>query len=72
MESTDLRLERIGSQDVADWESVMLEALGMPPAVAPFLGATIGTPGWHHYLSYDGETAVGGGATAAGPPIWPA
>jgi hypothetical protein len=34
----------------------------MPAVVTPLSSASLGRPGWHHYLSYDGDVAVGAAA----------
>ncbi len=61
-ERTHLRVERVGPERRADWERVVLSAFGMPALVAPATSATLGQPGWHHYLSFDGDLAVGAAA----------
>ena len=60
--STDLRIESIGAAHAETFAGVACAAFGMPAAVGPMLTATIGRPGWQHYLAFDGEQAV---ATAA-------
>lgn len=60
-ELTDLRIEPIGREHADEWASVTLEAFEMPPALAPFMIATLDRPGWHHYLAFDGDHAVAAG-----------
>ena len=59
---TDLRIEKIGAAQDAEWASVILEAFEIPEVVRPFATATLGRQNWHHYLAYDGDSAVGGAA----------
>jgi hypothetical protein len=53
-----LRIERIDTSLTGIWADACLAAFGMPPQVRPIATATIGRPGWAHYLGYDGETPV--------------
>jgi hypothetical protein len=62
-EQTDLRIERIGIDLLDAWATVVLEAFELPPFLAPYVTATVGRPGWHHYMAFDGDDGVGAGAT---------
>jgi hypothetical protein len=62
-ERTDLRIEPIGPEHAADWASVVLAAFELPEALGPYATATLGRPDWYHYVAYDGDLAVGAGAT---------
>ena len=59
---TDLRIERIGQAHAAAFAEVSCTAFGMPAVMQPWLTAGVGQPGWMHYLAFDGETPVAGGA----------
>lgn len=61
-ERTDLRLEQIGAEARADYERVVLAAFDMPDVLKPVVSSMIGRDGWRHYLTYDGNKAVGAGA----------
>ena len=61
-ERTDLLLKEIGPADREDWERVVLAAFEMPDVLAPAMSSMIGRDGWRHYLTYDGNQAVGAGA----------
>jgi GNAT superfamily N-acetyltransferase len=61
-ERTDLRLEEIGPADREDWERVVLAAFDMPDVLGPAISSMLGRDGWRHYLTYDGNEAVGAGA----------
>lgn len=55
---TDLRVESIGKEYAHDFADIALTAFGMPPELRPFVNGTLGKPGWHHYLAFDGEQPV--------------
>ena len=58
--STDLTLVEI-DRDVAElYGQVVAAGHGDPPDLAAAHAATVGVPRWHHYLAYDGSTAVAG------------
>jgi GNAT superfamily N-acetyltransferase len=59
---TDLRVERIDRAHAAAFAEVSCTAFGMPAVLQPWLAAGVGRPGWSHYLAFDGETPVAGGA----------
>lgn len=59
---TDLRVEVIGPELATEFAQVAATAFGLPPLILPWLAASVGQPGWRHYLAFDGDTAV---ATAA-------
>jgi hypothetical protein len=57
--STDLRVERIGPEWAADFGRLsVVEAYGFPEIVGGPAGTNIGSPGWSHYLGFDGDTPV--------------
>jgi hypothetical protein len=56
--SSSLRIERIEEPSAEVFADVCLTAFEMPPAVGDSVRATVGRPGWVHYLGYDGETPV--------------
>ena len=57
-----LRVEQIGNDLAATFASVACAAFHMPDSLLPWLEATVGRPGWHHYLALDGEAAIAAGA----------
>ena len=59
---TDLRIERIDRAHAAAFAEVSCTAFGMPAVMQPWLTAGVGQPGWAHYLAFDGEMPVAGGA----------
>lgn len=63
--STDLRIECIGREYAETFAQVACTAFGMPLALSPMLVATIGRPGWRHYLAFDGNEPVATGALYA-------
>jgi hypothetical protein len=58
----DLRIEQIDATRRADYEAVVLAAFGMPAVLGTLVSATIGLPGWLHYLSFDADRPVGAAA----------
>lgn len=60
--STDLRIETTGLEHAEAFAQVACTAFGMPLALSAMLVATIGRPGWQHYLAFDGDEAVATGA----------
>lgn len=63
--STDLHIRVIGREDADVFAQVACSAFGMPPVLAPMLTATIGQPGWRHYLAFDGDPESGAGNALA-------
>lgn len=59
---SNLRIETATRAYAREFGEVAREGFGMPPVVAPWLEASVGRPGWLHYLAWDGDTPV---ATAA-------
>jgi GNAT superfamily N-acetyltransferase len=59
---TDLRITRIDASLADRFSDVACTSFGMPPALCPFIGATIGKTGWHHYIAWDGPEAAAVGA----------
>lgn len=59
---TDLRIELVGPDQSEDVGRIVTTAFEFDPALAPFATATIGRPGWSHYLGFDGDTPVAAGA----------
>jgi GNAT superfamily N-acetyltransferase len=60
--TTALRIERADVEQAGTFGEVVTTGFGMPPLFRPWLTATVGRPGWRHYLAWDGETAVAGAA----------
>jgi hypothetical protein len=59
---TDLCIECIGREHAAAFASVACSAFGMPDLLRPWFAATVGWPGWRHYLAWDGDVPVATGA----------
>ena len=56
--SAALRIERIGPESATTFGEVCLAAFEMPDAVGALVTATVGRPGWSHYLGFDGDEPV--------------
>jgi hypothetical protein len=59
---SELRIERIdaGLRDV--FALINGSAFGTPAALAPWFGAAVRRPRWHHYLGFDGDVPVSAAA----------
>ncbi len=61
--TTELRIERIGPVWADEFGRIaVVEAFGFPEMVGPVGGATVGRPGWVHYLGFDGDVPVSAAA----------
>jgi hypothetical protein len=68
---TLLDVRRIGSAHADVFGDLVAEAFDYPPALAPITSQTIGRPNWHHYLAFEGDTAIASGAMyIAGSAAW--
>lgn len=59
---SDLRVERIGAGHAPQLATIVARGFAMPDAVRPWLVATVGRPGWRHYLAYDDQVPVAAGS----------
>jgi len=59
---TDLQVREIGLENAADFGRIVAPAFDMTDASAPLLAALVGHPGWHIYMSFDGDEPAGAGA----------
>lgn len=57
-----LEIRRVQPEHAAAFARVVRLGFGMPDALDPWLGATVGSPGWEHYAAWDGEELVATGA----------
>ncbi|MFN8496820.1 MAG: GNAT family N-acetyltransferase [Anaerolineae bacterium] len=64
--ATDLTVTSVGRDGAQAWAGVAVEGFEMPPFLGGWLAASVGEPGWRHYLAWDGETP----AAAAALYIW--
>lgn len=60
--ATALTIVRAGAVQAADFGATAVGGFGMPPFLAPWLGALASLPNWRCYVSYDGSKPVGVGA----------
>jgi hypothetical protein len=60
--SSDLRIEEIGPERAHDFGFVVTRAYEFPADVAEAVAAIVGRPGWHCWVSYDGEEPAGAAA----------
>jgi len=62
---TQLRVEEIGTEEAGEFGSVVAEAYGMPSSVTDAISAAVGRPGWHCFVTYDGDDPAGAAALFA-------
>lgn len=68
---TTLRVERVGPEHAADFGRIVATAFDQCEAAGEVLAALNGRPGWHQFLSFDGDTPTGAGALYVnGPYGW--
>lgn len=59
--ATELRVARIGKRDAEAFATVSSQVFAWPADTIPWIAATVGNPGFNHYLAYDGDRAVATG-----------
>ncbi len=62
---TDLEIREIGPERADAFGAVLVTAFGWPEALADWVSAVVGRPGWRHYLACDGARPVATGALFA-------
>jgi len=60
--SIDLRVEKIGKDQADAYADVVIPVFGMTPAYRPLVKGSVGKPGWHHYVAFDGKKPVSAAA----------
>jgi len=63
--SFDLRIETISPDRALDWASIVAAEFEFPPDSQGWPAATVGLPGWHHYVVYDDDRPVACSALVA-------
>lgn len=58
---TDLRVERAGPERAADFGRIVAGAFDFTEAAGEAVAALNGRPGWHQFLSFDGDEPAGAG-----------
>lgn len=59
--STGIQVERIGMESSVQFADIFGNVFGLSPEIRPLFTGTMGKPGWHHYLGYDGVVPVATG-----------
>jgi GNAT superfamily N-acetyltransferase len=59
---TDLRIELVGADRVADFACINCAAWRTPTEFLPWFEASVGRECWYHYLAFDGADPVAAGA----------
>jgi GNAT superfamily N-acetyltransferase len=59
--NTDLTIRQIGPDEAADFAAIVAPAFDIGPAFQPALAALADDPGWHLYMSFDGDRPAGTG-----------
>jgi GNAT superfamily N-acetyltransferase len=55
---TDLRIERIGAEQVRAFSEIVCDVFGMPEFLMPWVKASVGRRDWIHYSAFDGDKPV--------------
>lgn len=58
---TDLRVEQVGPEQGAAFGRIVCDAFDLGQAAAPWLARLPGRPGWHVFMTFDGERPAGTG-----------
>ena len=58
---TDLRVRKARPEDAKAFGRIIADAFDLGGSAAPWIGKLIGRPGWHVYMSFDGDTPAGTG-----------
>jgi hypothetical protein len=58
---TALSVRRIGRAEARTFARILGETIAMPESRQLWMAATVGAPGFHHFLAYDGRTPVATG-----------
>jgi hypothetical protein len=59
---SSLEVRPIGVAHGGAFGRIVCDAFDMPDQTAPLVSRLVGCPGWHLFMSFDGETEVGTGA----------
>ncbi len=60
--SSDLRVEMVGSESGSAFADIVCDAFDLGDQAKPWLALLPGRPGWHVFMSFDGEQPAGCGA----------
>ncbi|NIR46762.1 MAG: GNAT family N-acetyltransferase, partial [Gemmatimonadetes bacterium] len=60
-----LRVNRIHEDQAATFGGIVATAFAWPPDLADWVAATVGRPGWCHYLAFDADGPIATGAVYA-------
>lgn len=58
---TSLRVRRVGRTHARSFARILGETIGMPESRQLWMAATVGAPGFHHFLAFDGRAPVATG-----------
>ncbi len=68
---TPLAIREIDRTHATDFGAIVAECLDWPPEIAPVVAATVGRPGWKHFMAFAGDVPAATGALfAAGGVAW--
>jgi hypothetical protein len=60
--TSSLAVRRIGVEHGGDFGRIVRDVFHLPDPTTPLLSRLVGCPGWHLFMSFDGETPAGTGA----------
>ncbi|MDX1622665.1 MAG: hypothetical protein R3199_01635 [Gemmatimonadota bacterium] len=59
---SDLQVREIGEDRAREFARIVAAGFDLTPQATPLLAALAGRPGWHLYMTFDGETPAGAAA----------
>jgi GNAT superfamily N-acetyltransferase len=59
---TDLEIREIGADHALDFGRIAADAFGLPETAWPAVASLAGRPGWHVYMSFEGNKPAGTGS----------
>jgi len=62
LKPTALAIRRIDKSEALTFGDILAAAFDWPRETAAWVAASVGRPGWHHYLACEGDTAIATGA----------
>jgi hypothetical protein len=60
--ATDLVIRQIGTEQAEAFAEIVVAVFGMSPLLRPVIAATVGRPGWHHFMAFAEATPTATGA----------
>lgn len=59
MPQSDLRVERVGSEQADRFARIAADGFGLGNSAVPLVAGLVGHPAWHHFMTLEGDQPVG-------------